>query len=222
MATTTTRHRVLDLEASFRERDGAPDARRYVPVRRELGIGAFGVIAIRAGAGEKLVSDRTATQPGGDRHEELFVVLAGRAQFTVDGEDVDAPAGTAIFVRDVEATRAAVALEPETTLLVLGGRRGEAWRPTPGEAIAGFWPHYRDGDFEGALAVVQDALADYPGNALLHYNVACMSSLLGRPDDALQHLRVAIEAHPPYAESAREDEDFRPLRGDPRFGELVA
>src|SRR3954471_18967277 len=74
------------------------------PVRRHLGIEAFGANArVARAAGEVLVMphDERAGGPfGTDGHEELYVVLRGRATFTVDGRDVDAPAGTLVFVRD--------------------------------------------------------------------------------------------------------------------------
>jgi tetratricopeptide (TPR) repeat protein len=224
MATTTDTYRVLVLGESFQppQVGAEADGRAYVPLRRELDIGSFGTYAIRAEEGKDLVHERTASEPGSDRHEELYIVLEGHAQFTVDGQDVDAPAGTAIFIRDVETKRSAVAVDDETTVLLVGGRRGEAWRLTPGETMYEFWPLYEARDYEGALAVVEQTLADYPGNALAHFNIACMSSLLGRTDAALEHLRAAIDAHPEYVENAREDEDFAPLRDDPRFQALVA
>jgi tetratricopeptide (TPR) repeat protein len=223
MATVVDTFTALSLQDSFQA--SAVDAeseRTYARLRRELGIGAFGVYAVRADAGKRLVSERTAAGPGADRHEELFVVVDGHATFTVDGQELSAPAGTAVFVRDVEAKRAAAATEDGTTILVVGGRRGEAWRLTPGEATEEFWPLYQAKDYEGALAVVRQALEEYPGNALAHYNVACMSSLLGRPDDAVEHLRAALDGWPEYLENAREDDDFAPLREAPRFQELVA
>lgn len=223
MATTTDTYRVLALDDSFEPIGGAAeDDRAFVPLRRKLDIGAFGTYAIRAADGKDLVRERTATGPGADRHEELYVVLTGRARFAVEGEEIDAPAGTAVFVRDVEATRSAVAVDGETTVLLVGGRRGEPWRLTPGESMYEFWPLYEAKDYEGALAVVEQTLDEFPGNGLALYNIACMSSLLGRRDAALEHLQAAIDAHPPYAESAREDDDFAPLRDDPRFQRLVA
>jgi tetratricopeptide (TPR) repeat protein len=223
MAATLDTYRVLGLDDSFEPiRGGGDDGRAYAPLRRKLDIGAFGMYAIRAADGKDLVRERTAAGPGADRHEELYVVLTGRARFTVEGEEIDAPAGTTVFVRDVEATRSAVAVDGETTVLLVGGRRGEPWRLTPGESMYEFWPLYEAKDYEGALAVVEQTLDEFPGNGLALYNIACMSSLLGRHDSALEHLRAAIDAHPPYAESAREDDDFSPLRDDARFQALVA
>jgi len=225
MATTTDTYRVLALADSFQPPQvgaNADPGRAYAPLRRELDIGAFGTYAIRAEEGKDLVHERTANGPGSDGHEELYVVLEGHARFTVDGESVDAPGGTAIFVRDIDATRSAVAVDGETTVLLVGGRRGEAWRLTPGETMYEFWPLYEAKDYEGALAVVEQTLSEYPGNALAHFNIACMSSLLGRTDAAVEHLRAAIDAYPAYVENAREDEDLAPLRDDPRFQALVA
>jgi mannose-6-phosphate isomerase-like protein (cupin superfamily) len=223
LATTVDTFKVLTLDDAFEPRaDGAEDERTYARVRRALDIGSFGAYAVRADAGKELVHERTAAGPGADRHEELFVVLSGHATFIVDGQEVDVPSGTAVFVRDVEAKRAAVAHEDGTTILLVSGRRGQAWRPTPGEATEEFWPLYEAKDYEGALAVVREALSEYEGNPLMHYNIACMSSLLGRPDKALKHLGLALEGHSEYSENARGDEDFVALRDDPRFKELVS
>jgi tetratricopeptide (TPR) repeat protein len=223
MATTTDTFRVLSLDDAFQPGEGPNEAEReFVRLRRDLDIGAFAAYAIRAGSGVELVRERTTAGPNADRHEELYVVVDGHATFTVEGQQIDAPAGTAIFVRDVEAVRRAVAGDEPTTVLLVSGRRGEPWRPTPGEAMEEFWRIYQAKDYEGALAVARQALEEYPGNPLAHYNVACMSSLLGRPDEALEHLQAALEGHPDYVENARTDDDFAPLRDDARFKELVA
>jgi tetratricopeptide (TPR) repeat protein len=224
MATTET-FTVLSIpEAVDRAREEADEApeRTYVQVRRDLDIGSFGVNAISADGGKELVAERSAVGYARDGHEELFLVLSGSAAFTVDDATLDAPAGTAVFVRDVDAKRAARAKEDGTTLLVVGGRRGEAWRPTPGEAMQEFFPLYEGKDFEGALRVAEDLLDEYPGNGLAYFNIACMESLLGRTDDALIHLRDALDAAPELIENARTDEDFVPVRDDPRFQALVA
>lgn len=72
------------------------------------------------------------------------------------------------------------------------------------------------------MAECEKALETYPGNALILYNIACLESLLGRPDDALATLGTAIGSWPEYKNNAREDEDFATLRDDPRFKELIA
>lgn len=225
MTTATETFRVLSMDDRLRERateQEEPQERTYVQLRRELDIGAFGVFVVRAEAGKSLVSERTATGYAADRHEELFVVTEGSASFTVDGQEIDAPRGTALFVRDVESKRAAVAGDEGATVLVVGNRRGEAWRPTPGEAMQPFFEPYGEKDYEGALRLAEQVLAEYPGNGLAHFNVACMQSLLGRKDEALENLRAALQAAPALAENARTDEDLAPIREDPRFAELVS
>jgi len=59
-----------------------------------------------------------------DGHEELFVVMSGHAVFTVDGEDIDAPAGTLVFVREPALIRSARATADDTSILAIGARPG--------------------------------------------------------------------------------------------------
>ena len=57
-------------------------------------------------------------------HEELFAVMSGHAVFTVDGEEIDAPAGTLVFVRDPGLLRAARATADGTAIFMVGARPG--------------------------------------------------------------------------------------------------
>jgi mannose-6-phosphate isomerase-like protein (cupin superfamily) len=218
MATTETRYRVLSLPQEAHEGDGD---RVFIRVRRPLDIGAFGVGAIyQAKAGEDVVNEHDELAPGADRHEELYVVVQGSATFTVDGEEVGAPHGTAVFVQP-EAKRKAVATSDETIVLAVGGRRGEAYRLPPGAELADFFEHYNEKDYEGALAACHVALEKFPGNALILYNIACMQSMLGHGDKALDTLRTSVESWPQFKENARADDDFASIRENPRFRELV-
>ena len=220
MATTETSFAVVSLEEALLAKD---EDRARLRLRRDLDIGAFGASAVRqAKAGESAVSEHDELGPGSDGHEELYVVVAGGCTFTVEGEEVDAPRGTVVFVRNPAAKRSAVATEDGTIVLAIGGRRGEAFRVTPGEEIAPFFALYQDKDYEGALAECCRMLEKWPGNALGLYNVACMESLLGRDQEALANLRDAIDAWPRFKENAIADEDFVSLRDDPRFQALVA
>lgn len=104
------------------------------PVRRRLGIEAFGVNAYTAEEqGHEVVEHHDETGTGAGRHEELYVVVRGHARFTLDGEEVDAPAGTFVFVRDPAMMRAAVAHEAGTTVLAVGGEPGAAYSVSPWE-----------------------------------------------------------------------------------------
>jgi hypothetical protein len=57
-------------------------------------------------------------------HEELFAVMTGHAVFMVDGEEIDAPAGTIVFVRDPALLRAARATADDTAIFMVGGPAG--------------------------------------------------------------------------------------------------
>jgi uncharacterized protein YjlB len=93
------------------------------PIRHHFDIGAFGVNAWSGDDGSEVIEDHTEASG----HEELYVVVSGRAEFTVGGAEVDAPAGTLVYVPDPETQRVAVAREPGTTVLALGGWRGRAF-----------------------------------------------------------------------------------------------
>lgn len=218
MATTETTYRVLSLPQAAREGDGD---RVFIGLCRTLDIGAFGAGAIyQAKAGEDVIGEHDELGPGADGQEELYVVVQGSATFTLDGEELDAPHGTVVLVQP-GTMRNAVATSDETIILAVGGRRGEAYRLPPGASLHDFFEHYNQQDYEGALAACHVALEKYPGNALILYNIACMQSMLGRSDEALETLRVAVEKWPKFKENAQKDDDFTSLREDPRFLELV-
>jgi uncharacterized cupin superfamily protein len=108
----------------------------YRLMRRALGIKAFGVNAFTADAGAELIEEHDETGPNAGRHEELYVVLSGRARFTIDGSEHDAAAGTFVFVPDPASRRSARALEDGTSAIAVGGRVGEAYEVSAWEASA--------------------------------------------------------------------------------------
>ena len=114
------------------------------------------------------------------------------------------------------------ATEDGTIVFVVGGRPGEAFKPGVGEAVSRFYRLYRAEDYEGALSVLREALEEHPGNALILYNIACMESVLGRPETALAALTDSVAAWPKYKENAVDDDDLNSIREDPRFQALVA
>jgi tetratricopeptide (TPR) repeat protein len=220
MATTETSYRVHSLPQELGE---AGEDKAFVNLRRALYIGAFGAsAALQRKSGETVVPDHHEAGPGGDGHEELYIVVQGSATFTVDGQDVGAPHGTAIFIRDPAVMRTAVATAENTVVLAIGGPRDHAYRVTPAASQEGFWDAYRDKDYAAALASTKRALETYPDNANLLYNVACMEALLGNDDSALTALAESVAQWEPYKQMAQKDDDFVSLRKDPRFLELVA
>jgi tetratricopeptide (TPR) repeat protein len=187
------------------------------PVRLHFGINSFGINAYSARAGERVIEEHDELGHGAGRHEELYFVATGHATFELGGEEVDAPAGTAVFVRDPAVRRGAVAKEADTTVLVVGGVPGRVFEPSPWEAWLAAKPLLDAGQPDRGAAVFLQALERHPGNSNVLYNLACFESLAGRPDDALAHLTEAIELDPRMREWARADEDFAAIRADPRF-----
>jgi len=107
----------------------------WKPVRHTLGLESFGVnVWLGDEAGAEVIEDHDELEDGGQ--EELYFVAAGRAVFTVDGDRVYAPAGTFVALRDPATRRAAVAEEPNTVVLAMGGFRGRAFTPSGWELKA--------------------------------------------------------------------------------------
>jgi hypothetical protein len=90
------------------------------PLREALGARIVGMAAFTASrAGQELIEGH-AEDACGRGHEEVYVVLRGRATFTVDEETLDARARTFLKI-DPDVFRHAVAAEPDTAVLALGG-----------------------------------------------------------------------------------------------------
>ena len=103
-------------------------------LRRALGIESFGINAYLAAAvGDVVIEEHDELGRGAGRHEELYVVLRGRASFTVAGEQVDAPTGTLVVVRDPATRRGAIAADADTAVLVVAGVPGQPYRPAAWE-----------------------------------------------------------------------------------------
>jgi tetratricopeptide (TPR) repeat protein len=183
------------------------------PVRRTFDIGAFGINSyVAPNAGDDVVEEHTERSLG---HEEVYVVLTGRATFTLDGDTLDARAGTVVFIRDPEVRRHARAEEPGTSVLAVGGPRDAAYEPSPWEDYFAAERHRTAGDYEAYVAELEDALRRRPDHPATLYNLACAEALAGRADDAVAHVRRAAELDPAFAEYAAKDEDFAGLRERP-------
>jgi mannose-6-phosphate isomerase-like protein (cupin superfamily) len=192
----------------------------WLRLRRELGVRAFGVNAYRAKAGGRVIEEHDETGSTAARHEEVYLVLAGRARFTVDGRDLDAPVGTVVVVRDPATRRGAMAEEDGTTVLAVGGVPGEEYRVAAWEEAADAWPLYEAGRVDEAKEILRGLAERNPGAHTVLYNLACAESTTGEHDAALEHLAVAVAGDERLREHARTDSDLDPLRGDPRFPDL--
>jgi mannose-6-phosphate isomerase-like protein (cupin superfamily) len=185
------------------------------PVRRRLGVTAFGINAYTAvRAGDDLIEAHDERSPGAGGHEELYFVVEGSARFTVADQQIDAPAGTMLRV-SVGVQRAAVAAESDTTVLVIGGKPGAALPVSPFEYWYAAQGAVNDGDYRRAVAIASEGLQDWPEHGQLNYQLACYHALAGDRADALRHLRIAFVNDPRTRLWAAEDDDLVSVRDDP-------
>ena len=183
------------------------------PVRRRLGITAFGVNAFTVKPGGNRITKVHSEQGG---HEELYFVASGRATFTLGDEEIDAPAGT--FIHALPGTkRGGVATEPKTTVVVFGATPGVPHEISSWEELFIAFAHVRSGDEEEGRRVLAQAIGDHTDAWESHYDTACFESLTKNREASLEHLKRAIELEPKAREYAHDDKDFDWLRDDPEF-----
>jgi quercetin dioxygenase-like cupin family protein len=161
------------------------------PIRSRLGIRPFGMNSYTsAEVGGEIVEDHSEETYG---HEEVYIVVSGHARFTLNGEEVDAPAGTIVHLPDPSVQRRAVAVEPETRVLAVGGKPGEAYLPSAWELF------FRASSLppDEALRLIEESegynLADAAG---YQYNLACYRALAGKREEAVDAFRQAYELDP--------------------------
>jgi quercetin dioxygenase-like cupin family protein len=187
------------------------------PVRRRFGITAFGTNIYTAHAGQRVVEEHEE-QNG---HEELYVVLRGRATFTLAGEEQDAPAGTLVFVQP-GTRRGAVAVEDGTAVLAVGAQPGVVFEPSPWEDMFAAFSYAAAGNLEQAKTLLAGAVEARPGEWQGPFNAACFEARYGDPELAIAHLQRAGGLAPEQlAEYAATDSDFDSIRGDPRFSAIA-
>src|SRR3954452_24011352 len=192
-----------------------PDGFVWRPIRRHFGIRGFGVNAYSAReAGAQVVEEHTEMQL---EHEEIYLVLRGRAKFTVDGNEHELGPGQLVFIRDPALRRGAVALDADTVVLALGGKPGEPHQVSAWEAMFAAVPAAREERWDDAIRIHDEALAEQPDHPALLYNLACMEARGGRHVDALLHLKRAVELDPKWLDYAVKDSDFAAIRNEPGF-----
>jgi mannose-6-phosphate isomerase-like protein (cupin superfamily) len=187
------------------------------PVRQHFGITAFGVNTWTAReAGDRIINEHDEA----DEDEELYLVHAGHAMFEIDGERVDAPAGSFVFVRP-GVKRTAFAQEPGTTIVALGATPGKAYEPSGWELWSPLRPLYEAGKYAEVADRARELAEANPQYVELFYNLACCESMAGRASEAIEHLRHAVEMSDRVRMYAEKDSDFDPIRNEPAFKELI-
>lgn len=187
------------------------------PVRRRFGISAFGTNAYTAKAGQRVVEEHF--ERGG--HEEMYVVLRGRARFTLGDDEVDAPAGTIVYARP-GTKRGAIAAEDDTAVLAVGAKPGEVFEPSPWEDLFAAFSYAGKGEIDKARGMITSAVARRPEEWQGHFNFACFEVLYGDKDAGIAELQRAFDLDPEaVSEAAKNDSDFDAVRDDPRFSAIA-
>jgi hypothetical protein len=148
-------------------------------------------------------------------------VLQGRATFELNGERVDAPAGTLVFA-EPGVKRTAFADEDGTTIVVVGGKPGKAYEVLGFEAWAPFHGLYEAGDYAEAADQARAAIEAQSEAVGAFFYLACCEARAGRADDAAQHLRHALEPSGRLRGLARRNPDLDSIRDRPEIAELLA
>ena len=210
-------YEILSLDELDRFPGATGATQVLMPIRRRLGFRPFGV---NAWLGEHVGDHVIERHREVNGHEELYVVLRGVAAFTLGDEVFDAPVGTLVHARP-GTLREATAAEAGTIVLAVGATPGAAFSPSPWEDFHVAFALLRRGEEGAARALVQEALARDPEAWQGAYNAACFEAIAGRPDDALEWLRIAVErGGPDVKRFADDDRDFDVIRGDPRYADL--
>ena len=178
------------------------------PVRGALGTHIVGMGAYTAErAGQVVIGGHTESEDGLG-HEEVYVVLRGRATFTLDGQELDAPAGTFVAVIDPGVHRRAVAADPDTAILALGGP--PVFTPSDSEWIERARPHLRS-DPERAIAILEELRTARPEGPVAE--VAATFLAIARGDDAGARALLAglVARRPDLLPVLADDEDLEGL-----------
>ena len=198
---------------------GATTADRWIPLRAVLGVRAFGLSAYLGDAGDVVVPRHQETGAGAGGHEEVYVVTRGRAFFVLDGETVDAPAGTCVFAEPGEP-REARAEEAGTIVVAVGAPRDEPYRIAPWEYGSRAARARQLGQIDELERVVAEGIATYGDHVTMLIGKACVAAQHGRRDEALDLLERAA-ADEDFSDWARGEAASEPLldpvRDDPRF-----
>jgi quercetin dioxygenase-like cupin family protein len=187
------------------------------PVRRRFGISAFGTNAYTAKSGQRVVEEHFER----DGHEEMYVVLRGRARFTLGDDEVDAPAGSIVFAKP-GTKRGAIASEDDTAVLAVGAKPGVVFEPSAWEDIFAAFSYAGKGEIDKARGLITEAVERDPNAWQGYYNFACFEVLYGDKDEGIAHLQRAYELDPEtVSEAAKKDSDFDTVKEDPRVSAIA-
>lgn len=178
------------------------------PLRQVLGTRIVGMSAFTAErAGQEVVEGHRETE-GGRGHEEVYVVVRGRASFELDDQELDAPAGMFLLVSDPSVYRRAVAAEPGTAVLALGGP--PTFQPSASEWIERARPHLRS-DPARARSILDELRAARPDSVGVRIGEALFAVAQGNLAVARRELAAVLEEEPSLRAALAQDPDLAPL-----------
>jgi uncharacterized cupin superfamily protein len=90
---------------------------RWQRLNDAMGVNAFGLNAIVCEPGEQFDIAHDEADTG---HQEVYVVVSGRAEFTIGDQRIEAGPGTVVSAPDPAATRSYRALAPDTRIVCVG------------------------------------------------------------------------------------------------------
>ena len=147
-----------DRWTGSRVRGRGPSALAHAPLGARYRV--VRINAWRATApGQELIGQHDELGQGAGGHEELYIVVSGHATFTVDGETLEAPARTVVFVKDPSVRRSAMARDEGTTVLVVGGKPGDAFAVSAWERSAEALRYWSTEDWDTAIEVLEASTA---------------------------------------------------------------
>ncbi|MGA2469098.1 MAG: hypothetical protein ABSG64_00220 [Solirubrobacteraceae bacterium] len=177
------------------------------PVRSALGTSVVGMAAYTAQrAGQPLIEEHREDEDGRG-HEEVYFVLSGAAAFMLDGERLDAVAGTFVLVAP-QVRRSAVATEAGSAILALGGP--STFEPSPSEWIERARPHIRT-DPALASELIDELRATQPDSPGVVVADALLALGRGEQQRALEFVSDVLRRWPQAEPALRADPDLGPI-----------
>ena len=210
-------YQILDLTTlesfPFHQRNG----QKLLPIQRALDYRVAGINGWIGDPGEGLVPEHEENSD----NEELYVVVKGHARFTVDGRELDAPAGT-LFHLEPGENRVAVSEAPGTVIVAIGATVGKAYEPQGWTSFVVADHYRREGRHEESRAAVQEMIDMHPNHWGPLYNAACFEALAGNRDEAFAYLQRALQMDTQAVRRhAPGDSDLDSLHDDPRWKKVV-